>query len=73
MFRIVPGIETLEQHQAQLRDAPNVYRPECCPRCGKRGMHRHGHYERNVPRGEGMACSLGSGSTRPTGAPIVWG
>ncbi len=58
MARMLPGIETLEQHQEQLRDAPEAYRPERCPHCGKRGMHRHGHYERNAPRGEGMAFSL---------------
>ncbi len=58
MARMLPGIETLEQHQEQLRDAPEAYRPERCPHCGKGGMHRHGHYERNAPRGEGMAFSL---------------
>ena len=60
MARMLPGIETLEQHQEQLRDAPDAYRPERCPQCGKGGMHRHGHYERNAPRGEGMAFLLGS-------------
>ena len=60
MLRILPGIETLEQHQERLRDDPDAYRPERCPHCGKGGMHRHGHYERNVPRGEGMARLLGS-------------
>jgi transposase-like protein len=59
MTRMLPGIETLAQHQEQLRDDPDAYRPECCPHCGKTGMHRHGHYERNAPRGEGMAFSLG--------------
>ena len=58
MARMLPGIETLEQHQEQLRDAPEAYRPERCPHCGKGGVHRHGHYERNAPRGEGMAFSL---------------
>jgi len=60
MARMLPGIETLEQHQEQLRENPDAYRPERCPHCGKVGMHRHGHYERNAPRAEGMACSLGS-------------
>ncbi len=60
MARMLPGIETLEQHQEQLRDAPDAYRPKRCPHCGKAGVHRHGHYERNAPRGEGMAFSLGS-------------
>ncbi len=60
MSRMLPGIETLEQHQKRLRDDPGAYRPECCPHCGKAGLHRHGHYDRNVPRGEGMAFSLGA-------------
>ena len=60
MARMLPGIETLDQHQQQLRDDPDGYRPERCPHCGKGGMQRHGHYERNAPRGEGMAFLLGS-------------
>ena len=60
MARMLPGIETLDQHQEQLRNDPDNYRPDCCPHCGKGGLHHHGHYERNVPRGEGMAFSLGS-------------
>jgi transposase-like protein len=60
MSRMLPGIETLEQHQQRLRNDPGAYRPECCPHCGKAGLHRHGHYERNAPRGEGLAFSLGA-------------
>jgi transposase-like protein len=60
MARMVPGIETVAQHQEQLRGNPDSYRPERCPHCGKGGLHHHGHYERNTPRGEGMAYSLGS-------------
>jgi transposase-like protein len=59
MKRMLPGIETLAQHQEQLRDHPDTYRPERCPHCGKGGLHRHGAYARNTPRGEGMAFSLG--------------
>jgi len=59
MARMLPGIETLEQHQERLREDPEAYRPEHCPHCGKGGVHRHGHYERNVPRGEGLAFALG--------------
>jgi len=59
MKRILPGIETLEQHQLQLQGDPDAYRPERCPFCGKGGMHHHGRYERNAPRSEGMAFSLG--------------
>jgi len=58
MARMLPAIQTLEQHQERLQDDPEAYRPERCPHCGKGGMHRHGHYERNAPRGEGMAFSL---------------
>jgi len=60
MKRILPGIETLEQHQLQLQSDPDAYRPERCPHCRKGGMHHHGHYERNTPRGEGLAFLLGS-------------
>ncbi len=60
MARMLPGIETVEQHQQRLRDDPEAYRPERCAHCGKAGLHRHGHYARNAPRGEAMAFSLGA-------------
>ena len=60
MKRILPGIDTLAQHQKLFRDDPDAYRPERCPHCRKGGMHHHGHYERNIPRGEGPAFLLGS-------------
>jgi len=59
MPRMLPGIDTLAQHQEQLQNDPDAYRPERCPQCGKAGLHHHGHYERNPPRGEGLALSLG--------------
>ena len=59
MSRMLPGIETLEQHRDLLESNPDAYKPECCPRCGKAGLHHHGHYERNTPRGEGLALVLG--------------
>lgn len=59
MARMLPGIETLTQHQERLRDDPDAYRPERCPHCGKGGLHHDGHYERNAPRGEGMASAPG--------------
>ena len=55
MARMLPGIETLDQHQKRLREDPEVYRPERCCHCGKEGMHQHGHYERNV-RPPDLAC-----------------
>jgi transposase-like protein len=57
---MLPGIETVEQHQERLGDDPDAYRPERCPHCGKAGVHHHGHYERNAPRGEGLAFVLGA-------------
>jgi len=59
MSRMLPGIETLEQHRVLLESHPDAYKPERCPRCGKAGLHHHGQYERNVPRGEGLALALG--------------
>ena len=59
MARMLPAIVTLEQHQQRLRDDPEAYRPERCCHCGKGGMHQHGYYERNAPRGEGLTLSLG--------------
>jgi len=46
MSRMLPGIETLEQHRDLLESNPDGYKPERCPRCGKAGLHHHGHYER---------------------------
>ena len=59
MPRILPEITTLEQHQKQILYDPDVYRPDCCPYCGKAGLHHHGHYQRNVPRGEGLSLLFG--------------
>ena len=58
MFRILPGIHSLEQHLEQLQHQPESYRPQRCPHCGKAGLWRHGHYERKAPRGEGVAFAL---------------
>ena len=59
MTRMLPGIGTLEQHRKLLRDDPDRYCPERCPHCGKAGLHHHGHYERNPPRGESVPLLLG--------------
>jgi transposase-like protein len=56
---MLPGIETLEQHRELLESNPDAYKPERCPSCGKAGLHHHGHYERNAPRGEGLALVFG--------------
>jgi transposase-like protein len=59
MFRILPGIHSLEQHLEHLQSEPEAYRPECCPHCGKAGVWRHGHSARKAPPGEGLAYTLG--------------
>ena len=59
MFRILPGIHSLEQHLEHLQSEPEAYRPEYCPHCGKAGVWRHGHYARKAPAGEGLAYTLG--------------
>jgi hypothetical protein len=61
MSRMLPGIETLEQHRELLESNPDAYKPERCPHCGKAGLHHHGHYERNAPRGRksnGLRASI---------------
>jgi transposase-like protein len=58
MFRILPGIHSLEQHLAHLVDQPESYRPQRCPHCGKAGVWSHGHYERKAPPSEGVAFAL---------------
>jgi len=60
MKRILPDITTVKQHQEQISQDPEVYRPRRCPHCGKAGLHCHGSYERNVPRGEGLVFMFGS-------------
>lgn len=59
MPRMLPGIESLDHHQTLLESTPDAYKPERCPHCGKAGLHRHGHYERNAPRGEGLSLAVG--------------
>jgi hypothetical protein len=51
MARIVPGIDSVEQHLKCLENDPEAYRPERCPCCEKAGLHRHGHYERKAHPG----------------------
>ncbi len=60
MSRMLPGIETLEQHQSLLEHDPDIDKPARCPHCKKAGLHRHGHYERKAPRGEGLALLVGA-------------
>ena len=37
MFRILPGIHSLEQRLEHLQSEPEAYRPECCPPSAKPG------------------------------------
>jgi hypothetical protein len=55
---ILTGIDTLEQHQCRLQQAPDDYRPPRCPRCGKGGLWRHGCYGRKADRGSPPARTL---------------
>ncbi len=50
MSRIVPLIDTLEQHLFLLECYPEIYRPSCCPYCCKDALWSHGHYLRNADR-----------------------
>jgi hypothetical protein len=59
MTRILPDIDLLKQHQQRVQSDPDAFRPACCPHCGMAGLHLHGHYERNVPKGEGLSLLLG--------------
>jgi hypothetical protein len=50
MFRIVPSIDTLDQHLYQLEHHPELYRPARCPCCGMGDVWCHGYYYRNADR-----------------------
>jgi len=50
MCRILPVIESLDQHLYHLAHHPESYRPQQCPRCGLCGVWRHGYYRRKVDR-----------------------
>ncbi len=50
MCRILPAIESLDQHLYHLEHHPEAYRPPQCPHCGVGGVWRHGHYRRKADR-----------------------
>ena len=50
MSRIVPDIDTLDQHLHQLEFHPEIYCPVCCPHCGIGTLWRHGDYYRKADR-----------------------
>ena len=54
MYRIVPAIESLEQHLRILISNPERYRPTRCPYCGLGTLWCHGYYERKADRGSGV-------------------
>jgi len=51
MYRIVPDIDTLEQHIHEMNHNPDRYRPACCPTCGSGNLWGHGSYDRYPDRG----------------------
>jgi hypothetical protein len=56
MPRIVPGIETLDQHRSTLSSDPERYRPKACTQCGLAHPWAHGCYPRKSdrpPEGDG--------------------
>ena len=56
MPRIVPRIETLDQHRLTLFSDPERYRPDACAQCGLAHPWAHGCYTRKSdrpPNGEG--------------------
>ncbi len=50
MCRILPAIDSLDQHLFHLEHHPEAYRPPQCPHCGLGGVWRHGHYQRKADR-----------------------
>ena len=50
MSRIVPLIDTLDQHLFLIEHQPEIYRPSCCPYCSMDALWSHGHYLRNADR-----------------------
>lgn len=50
MCRILPAIDSLDQHLYHLQHYPEAYRPQQCPHCGLGGVWRHGHYRRKADR-----------------------
>lgn len=58
MFRIVPGISSLKQHQQSLTCERERYRLERCPHCRKAGPWSHGSYVRKADRGGEAMKSL---------------
>lgn len=50
MHRIVPDVQTLEQHLARCFSDPQSYRPEACPACGLADPWAHGSYTRKADR-----------------------
>lgn len=50
MSRILPAIDTLDQHLYHLEHHPEAYCPQRCPHCGMEGVWVHGHYLRKADR-----------------------
>lgn len=56
MSIILSGIHTLDQHLSALIKDISLYRPKCCPNCGRSGLWSHGCYTRNA------RCEQGDGN-----------
>lgn len=50
MSRILPAIDSLDQHLYHLEHHPEAYCPQRCPHCGMEGVWVHGHYLRKADR-----------------------
>jgi transposase-like protein len=50
MSIILPAITSLMQYLESIKNTPVLYRPACCPSCGKCGVWHHGHYNRKADR-----------------------
>ena len=50
MCRILPAINSLDQHLSHLQHHPETFRPRQCPHCGRCGVWRHGYYRRKADR-----------------------
>ena len=58
MRPILPGIDSIEQHNIHVFNHPDDYRPDCCPYCRKEKLWHFGHYDRQPDREHGGHNSL---------------
>ena len=70
MSRILPAIDSLNQHLYHLEHHPEAYCPQRCPHCGMEGVWVHGHYLRKADREGGWRLSR-SGTDPPLLLPAL--